>query len=35
VFSPGGCTGATPPASTAIPTPTTAVGTTSTRAAGG
>jgi PPM family protein phosphatase len=35
VFSPGGCTGATPFTTAATPTPTTAVGTTSTRAAGG
>ncbi|MFL6267213.1 MAG: Stp1/IreP family PP2C-type Ser/Thr phosphatase [Actinomycetes bacterium] len=35
VFSPGGCTGVTPSSTAATPTPTTAVGTTSTRAAGG
>jgi PPM family protein phosphatase len=35
VFSPGGCTGATPFTTAANPTPTTTVGTTSTRAAGG
>jgi protein phosphatase len=35
VFSPGGCTGATPSTTAATPAPTTAVGTTSTRAAGG
>jgi PPM family protein phosphatase len=35
VFSPGGCTGATPSTTAATPTPTTAVGTASTRAAGG
>jgi serine/threonine protein phosphatase PrpC len=35
VFSPGGCTGTTPSTTAAIPTPTTAVGTTSTRAEGG
>jgi serine/threonine protein phosphatase PrpC len=35
VFSPGGCTGATPSTTAATPTTTTAVGTTSTRAAGG
>jgi PPM family protein phosphatase len=35
VFSPGGCTGVTPSTTAATPTPTTAVGTTSTRAAGG
>jgi PPM family protein phosphatase len=35
VFSPGGCTGASPSTTAATPTPTTAVGTTGTRAAGG